>query len=68
MQAVPSEGARALFRWYAGPWMDTAESRGALPWPMLNKANFEGTVTKIPSREEIALTVNEQLVVELYAK
>lgn len=56
------------FRRYVGPWMDTAESSGVSPWLMLNKENFEGTVTKIPNREEIALTVNEQLVVEIYAK
>jgi small subunit ribosomal protein S4 len=59
---------RAQSRQYAGLWMDTAESRGIAPWLTLNKANFEGTVVKVPTREEIAPAINEQLVVELYSK
>lgn len=59
---------RVQSRQYAGQWIDTAESRGIVPWLSLNKANFEGTVLKVPSREEIAPNVNEQLVVELYSK
>lgn len=59
---------RAHSREYAGRWMDTAESRGISPWLTLNKAAFEGTVVRVPSREEIAPIVNEQLVVELYSK
>ncbi len=59
---------RAQSREYAGRWMDTAESRGISPWLSLNKAAFEGTVQRVPSRDEIAPIVNEQLVVELYSK
>ena len=59
---------RAQSREYAGRWMDTAESRGISPWLTLNKAAFEGQVQRVPSREEIAPIVNEQLVVELYSK
>lgn len=59
---------RAQSREYAGRWMDTAESRGISPWLTLNKAGFEGQVQRVPSREEIAPIVNEQLVVELYSK
>ena len=59
---------RAQSREYAGRWMDTADSRGISPWLGLNKAAFEGTVQRVPSRDEIAPIVNEQLVVELYSK
>jgi small subunit ribosomal protein S4 len=59
---------RAHSREYAGRWMDTAESRGISPWLTLNKAAFEGAVARIPSRDEIAPIVNEQLIVELYSK
>lgn len=59
---------RAQSRQYAGQWMDTAESRGIVPWLILNKSDFSGTVAKVPTRDEIAPTVNEQLVVELYSK
>ena len=59
---------RAQSREYSGRWMDTAESRGISPWLALNKAGFEGTVVRVPTRDEIAPVVNEQLVVELYSK
>ena len=59
---------RAQSRQYSGQWMDTAESRGISPWLALDKATFAGRVVKVPSRDEIAPVVNEQLVVELYSK
>lgn len=37
-------------------------------WLVLDKDNFSGTVSRIPSREEIAPIVNEQLIVELYSR
>lgn len=59
---------RAQSRQYSGQWMDTAESRGVAPWLAVDKAAFEGRVVKVPTRDEIAPAVNEQLVVELYSK
>ncbi len=38
------------------------------PWLRLNKAALEGELLEIPKRTDIPLTVNEQLVVELYSK
>jgi len=37
-------------------------------WLVLEKDNFKGTVSRIPSRDEIAPIVNEQLIVELYSR
>jgi small subunit ribosomal protein S4 len=37
-------------------------------WLMLDKDHFTGTVSRIPTREEIAPIVNEQLIVELYSR
>ena len=37
-------------------------------WLSVNKDQFNGTVARIPTREEIAPIVNEQLIVELYSK
>jgi small subunit ribosomal protein S4 len=37
-------------------------------WLELNKEELAGTVSRIPSREEIAPIVNEQLIVELYSR
>ena len=39
-----------------------------LPWMELDKAKMTGSFLAVPERDEMALTVNEQLVVELYSK
>ncbi|MBI87186.1 MAG: 30S ribosomal protein S4 [Candidatus Marinimicrobia bacterium] len=39
-----------------------------LTWLSLDKAKMSGTFISIPERDEMNLTVNEQLVVELYSK
>jgi len=39
-----------------------------LPWLQLDKAKMRGTFVTVPDRDEMQLTVNEQLVVELYSK
>ena len=39
-----------------------------LEWISLDKAKMSGTFISIPEREDMQLTVNEQLVVELYSK
>jgi small subunit ribosomal protein S4 len=37
-------------------------------WLIVDKDNFSGSVSRIPTREEIQPVVNEQLVVELYSR
>ena len=39
-----------------------------LPWLGLDKAKMRGTFVAVPDLDEMQLTVNEQLVVELYSK
>ena len=39
-----------------------------LPWLDLDKAKMTGTFLNVPERDQMNLTVNEQLVVELYSK
>ena len=39
-----------------------------LAWLSLDKAKMSGTFISVPEREDMKLTVNEQLVVELYSK
>lgn len=48
--------------------IETAESRGFVPWLRVDKKNLKGEILHTPSRDEINPTVNEQLVVELYSK
>jgi small subunit ribosomal protein S4 len=37
-------------------------------WLLLDKDNFKGEIKRIPTREEIAPIVNEQLIIELYSR
>ena len=37
-------------------------------WLTVEKEQFSGKVSRIPTREEIAPIVNEQLIVELYSR
>ena len=39
-----------------------------LAWLNIDKAKMKGTFISVPDRDEMHLTVNEQLVVELYSK
>jgi small subunit ribosomal protein S4 len=48
--------------------LQLSEGRGVPKWLTLDAKNFQGTLDHIPSRDEIAPNVNEQLVVELYSK
>jgi small subunit ribosomal protein S4 len=48
--------------------MDIVARRGIPQWLELDKDNFRGLVKTLPSREELVMPVQEQLVVELYSK
>ena len=48
--------------------LDTAKGRGVPGWLDLDADRFQGTVNKLPIREDIALPIQEQLIVELYSK
>jgi small subunit ribosomal protein S4 len=48
--------------------MDTVARRGVPQWLELDKDNFRAVVKTLPTREELTMPVQEQLVVELYSK
>ena len=48
--------------------VETAKGRGVPAWLELNAAEFQGKVVALPKREDVALPVNEKLIVELYSK
>jgi small subunit ribosomal protein S4 len=48
--------------------LDTAKGRGVPGWLDLDADRFQGTVRQLPNRENIALPIQEQLIVELYSK
>jgi small subunit ribosomal protein S4 len=44
------------------------EKRGVPQWLELEPATFKGTVKLLPTREDVTMPLQEQLVVELYSK
>lgn len=48
--------------------METVARRGIPQWLDVDKKNFRASVKTLPTREELTMPVNEQLVVELYSK
>ncbi len=47
--------------------VETARGRGIPSWLELEADNFVGKVTALPTREDIKLPIEEQLIVELYS-
>jgi small subunit ribosomal protein S4 len=52
----------------AARFLDLTQISPVPDWLILDKDQFSGKVARIPSRDEIAPIVNEQLIVELYSR
>ena len=48
--------------------VDLAQRRGVPEWLEVNKDTFTGHVRALPTRAQLTLPINEQLIVELYSK
>jgi small subunit ribosomal protein S4 len=48
--------------------METVVRRGIPQWLELDKDKFTGIISRFPTREELTMPMQEQLVVELYSK
>jgi small subunit ribosomal protein S4 len=48
--------------------LDAVDSRGVPAWLELDRTAFRGTVKAVPTKQDAAVPVNEQLVVELYSR
>jgi small subunit ribosomal protein S4 len=48
--------------------LSRVEQRGIPTWLEIDFQNFKGKVVQIPAREDIQLTAQEQLIIELYSK
>lgn len=48
--------------------LEVAEGRGIPAWLDLDRPQFKGTVQSIPTKQDIDVLVNEQVVVELYSR
>jgi small subunit ribosomal protein S4 len=48
--------------------VETARGRGVPEWLELDAENMSGRVLRLPTREDIKLPIQEQLIVELYSR
>ncbi len=48
--------------------LETLEGRSLPQWLEIDKEHFEGTVKALPTREDITMPIQEQLIVELYSR
>ncbi len=48
--------------------MEFAQGRGIPAWLELDMDNFTGKVVELPTREDIRIPIQEQLIVELYSR
>ncbi|MBL4852547.1 MAG: 30S ribosomal protein S4 [Gammaproteobacteria bacterium] len=63
--AVTEKGKNQLRIKFA---LDLATQRGAVDWVEVNSDKMEGVFKRIPDRDELAMEINENLIVELYSK
>ena len=48
--------------------VDAVVRRGVPQWLALEKENYKGEVKSLPTREDLTMPIQEQLIVELYSK
>ena len=48
--------------------MKLSQDREKVPWLEIDQENFKGKVVRLPKKEEIALPIQEQLIVEYYSR
>jgi small subunit ribosomal protein S4 len=66
MKIVLREGSRQIARIVGA--LETLESRAVPGWLEIEKENFAGVVKALPTREDITMPIEEQLIVELYSR
>ena len=59
---------RPASRSLASRFLELTQIAPVPDWLLADKEHFSGVVARIPTREEIAPIVNEQLIVELYSR
>ena len=63
---VLREGSRQIQR--VADALEALERRSVPGWLELDKEHFEGTVKALPTREDVTMPIQEQLIVELYSR
>lgn len=61
-----SEGSRQMG--FVLENLETAKRRRTSPWLTFNPDNFSGTFVRLPAREDLALPINENFIIEFYSR
>ena len=48
--------------------LEALEDRSLPRWLEIDKSSFAGTVKALPTREDVTMPIEEQLIVELYSR
>ena len=48
--------------------MEALKRRRVSPWIEMNPETFTGTFTRLPAREDLALPINENFIIEYYSR
>ena len=48
--------------------METLKRRRPSPWLTVNAETFSGTFDRLPAREDLALPINENFIIEYYSR
>jgi len=65
-RVVLREGSRQIQR--VADALEALERRSVPGWLELDKERFEGVVKTLPTREDVTMPIQEQLIVELYSR
>ena len=65
-RVVLREGSRQIQR--IADALEALERRSVPGWLELDKERFEGVVKTLPTREDVTMPIQEQLIVELYSR
>ncbi len=66
MKITLAEKSRSIARITGA--LEAIERRSIPGWLELEKENFEGVVKALPTREDVTMPIQEQLIVELYSR
>lgn len=61
-----AEGSRSMG--FIQENMDAQKRRRVSPWVEMDQDNFKGTFSRLPAREDLALPINENFIIEYYSR
>ena len=61
-----AEGSRSMG--FIQENMDAQKRRRVSPWIEMDQDNFKGTFSRLPAREDLALPINDNFIIEYYSR